>query len=92
MVIDSLKTEMYEASPEVAKAINQIVQFFVSEGKGKPHVSMSLAISVCAQVFLANGGNIDQGETIGDMVKKGIITTLDAYKSAMRVNSPGGRA
>lgn len=87
------KTEMYEATPEVAKAINQIVQFFVSEGKGKPHVAMSLAISVCCQVFLAHGGKLEKSDEVGEMIKQGVITTLAAYKDYARTTpNTAGRA
>lgn len=87
-----LQTEIYEASPQAQMIVNQFVNFCVSEGKGNPTAAMALAISVCAQVFMAHGGNLDKGETIGDMVKQGIVTTLQAYKDMQKQTNEGGHA
>lgn len=86
------EVEMYEASPEMAAFVNSVCERFRQESKGNLIVAMSLAISLCAQTFLQCGGNPDQGANIGEAVKTGVITTLQAYKDAARATHkiPGG--
>lgn len=75
-----MNVEMHEASPETTAYIDTVVKRLRAESKGNVVIAMSLAISICARIFLELSGNIDAGEKIGEMVKQGLITTLDAYK------------
>lgn len=89
-----VSTEMYEAKPELAEYVNSVVQKFLQEGaaadgKVSLTVSMSLAITLCAQVFLAAGGDILKAEEIAELVKVGMISTLGAYRDLRKQNHPG---
>lgn len=79
-----MEVEMYEASPEVAQYVNGVCDRFKQEANGNLISAMSLAISVCAQVFLSCGGDIEKSEQIGEAVKAGVITTLGAYKNVSK--------
>ena len=88
-------TELLEADESLSNYISAVAQHFRELGFAPDRRShnvthsMSLAIAVVAQTFLACGGNIDKGEEVGEMVKQGIITTMAAYRDAMRVTHPG---
>lgn len=82
---------MYQASPEVSQFVSEVCDRFRKEGNGNIVVSMSLAISTCAQTFLAAGGNIQAADAVGEAVKLGFITTLKAYKDMSKQNHPGNR-
>jgi len=86
--MSEFKTALCVADEKLNDYIVNIVKVLAEQGKGKPEGfthSMSLAISVVAQVFLSCGGNIDKGEVVGEMVKQGLITTLKAYKDMARI-------
>ncbi len=88
-------TELRQADDDENKYVTTVAQRFKEMGFApdrRNHSvthSLSLAIAVVAQTFLACGGNIDKGEDLGEMVKQGIITTMNAYKDASRVTHPG---
>lgn len=89
------KTELRQADEKLNAYVTSIAQQFQQLGLSPDRrnhdvtYSMSLAIAVVAQTFLACGGNIDKGEEVGEMVKQGIITTMRAYKDQARVTHPG---
>ena len=90
------KTEMYEADQETTDAVVTIVQFVtdygLSEDKKRRDItkSMSIAIAIVVQSYLAMGGKADNGEVVGEMVKQGIITMLGACKDIKRINTNVG--
>lgn len=87
-------TELRESDEDTHAYITSIARRLqglgmTPDGKGYDvNYSMSLAIAVVAQTFLACGGNIQKGEQVGEMVKQGLITTIKAYKDMSRINSP----
>ena len=85
-MVSAFQTELHEADAKLNAYVNQTAATFAAEGKGPQgfEQAMSLAIAVTAQTFLRCGGNIDMGEVVGEMVKQGIITTLQAYKDQAR--------
>lgn len=84
------QTSMHEADEKVSAYIAGICQQLAALGTNiagetdKTYV-MSLAISIATQTFLQMGGNPDAGENIGEAVKQGVITTLQAYKQMGRI-------
>lgn len=99
--------EMYQAPPEVHQFIQQAVQGIISAAAtstaadlkaGQQAVTinmstaMALVISLVAQVYLAAGGNIEKHEEIGEAIKQGVITTLQAYKQWSLAGANSGRA
>lgn len=92
--MSEVSVAMYEAKPEIAAYVNSVVQKFLQEGTdadGKVNltVSISLAITLCAQTFLAAGGDILKAEEIAELVKVGVISTLNAYRELRKQNHPG---
>ena len=89
------KTELRQPDEKLNAYVTSVAKHFQEHGMALDRrscdvtYSMSLAIAVVVQTFLACGGNIDKGEQVGEMVKQGIITTMNAYKDMSRVTHPG---
>jgi len=85
----SLKSEMHEAEPRVARVMEQIATTILKEGGEDKVRGMSLAMSVLVQVFLRQGGNVEAGEEIGEMVKQGVITIMGACRDISKATHFG---
>ncbi len=89
------KTELRQPDEKLNAYVTSVAKHFQECGMSLDRrncdvtYSMSLGIAVVVQTFLACGGNIDKGEQVGEMVKQGIITTMNAYKDMSRVTHPG---